>query len=219
MGLLAVIVASLLSPTPLHAKSKTRLENIGRQARERLVPNFVTAQVAYPPKAVTLVYTKSKKVLDLYSAGTSRRMKKIKSFAVLAASGVAGPKLRYLDFQVPEGVYQIELLNPNSLFHLSLKVNYPNADDRAFARKDHRQNLGGDIMIHGKAASIGCVAIGDMAIEEVFTLAMDTVYRAWKVIFTPVDFRTETLLVGEQPAWIDQVYQKTIDALYELPLN
>ena len=72
------------------------------------------------------------------------------------------------DKQVPEGFYRIELLNPNSRYHLSLRVNYPNADDIERAREDRRDllNLGGDIMIHGGAESIGCIAIGNPAIEH-----------------------------------------------------
>ena len=44
--------------------------------------------------------------------------------------------------------------HPNSSYYLSLKVTYPNASDRARAKADGRVNLGGDIMIHGKAVTI-----------------------------------------------------------------
>lgn len=90
---------------------------------------------------------------------------------MLAASGGPGPKLREGDLQVPEGVYRLTAFNPNSSYHLSLRVDYPNAEDRAaedraVARSDRRTSLGGDIFIHGKAVSIGCLAIGDPGIEE-----------------------------------------------------
>lgn len=87
----------------------------------------------------------------------------IKSYPILAASGSIGPKLRESDMQVPEGVYQIESLNPNSQFHLSLRVNYPNEFDREQARIDGRAQLGGDIMIHG---SQFWLAVWQLAIKQ-----------------------------------------------------
>ena len=87
--------------------------------------------------------------------------------------GASGPKIQRGDKQVPEGVYGISYLNPNSAYHLSLGVNYPNAFDREMAAKDGRKNLGGDIMIHGKNVSSGCLAVGDEPAEELFVLAAE----------------------------------------------
>ncbi len=64
----------------------------------------------------------------------------------------------------------IEYLNPNSKFHLSMKVSYPNSFDREMAKLDNRDNLGGDIMIHGSNRSVGCIPIGDGGIEELYFL-------------------------------------------------
>lgn len=74
----------------------------------------------------------------------------------------------------PEGVYVIEWLNPNSRYHLSMRVSYPNAWDRQEATRENRTQLGGDIMIHGSNASIGCLAMGDEAAEDLFILAART---------------------------------------------
>ena len=120
-------------------------------------------------------------------SGTSWRF--IRNYPILAASGHAGPKLRQGDLQVPEGVYRIEHLNPNSSYHLSMKVSYPNAFDRRMAARDGRTRLGGDIFIHGKDVSIGCVALGDRAIEELFTLVAETGHAKVKVIIAPNDLR------------------------------
>ena len=105
------------------------------------------------------------------------------------ASGKLGPKLREGDGQIPEGVYGIEYLNPNSAFHLSLKVSYPNATDRRHAREDGRGDLGGDIMIHGGNATIGCIPIGDDAIEEVFFFAAKAGPKNVSVVIAPYDMR------------------------------
>ena len=91
-------------------------------------------------------------------------------YKMTAFSGKLGPKLKEGDRQIPEGIYCVEYMNPNSSYHLSFKVSYPNDFDKAMAEKEGRTNLGGDIMIHGSNATIGCVPIGDEGIEDVFYL-------------------------------------------------
>ena len=105
-------------------------------------------------------------------------------------SGTLGPKLKEGDRQIPEGVYGIEYLNPNSGYYLSMKVSYPNDADRRRAKADGRTNLGGDIMIHGKNVTIGCVPIGDDAIEDVFYLVNAVGIKNVSVIIAPYDMRS-----------------------------
>lgn len=125
---------------------------------------------------LNLCISKMKKILKLYGGDSSSILKQIKVYNVLAASGKQGPKLIEGDQQVPEGIYRLESLNPNSLYHLSLRTNYPNQFDKEKAKIDARENLGSDIMIHGKDLSIGCIAVGDEAIEELFILLKPTLY-------------------------------------------
>src|SRR5579871_965545 len=150
-----------------------RLAQYGPDARERMKPYFDAAKIAYPPAILTLVGLKAEKSLEVYAAGADHALRFIRKYPILAASGVAGPKLREGDRQVPEGIYPVEWLNPNSSYHLSFRVGYPNEFDREHAASEGRTNLGGDIMIHGKAASIGCLGMGDPASEELFVLAAD----------------------------------------------
>ena len=110
-------------------------------------------------------------------------------YPMTAFSGTLGPKLREGDGQIPEGIYGIGYLNPNSSYYLSLKVTYPNASDRARAKADGRTNLGGDIMIHGKAVTIGCVPVGDDAIEDIFYLASAVDIKNVSVVIAPYDMR------------------------------
>lgn len=105
-------------------------------------------------------------------------------------SGELGPKLQEGDGQIPEGIYGIDFLNPNSNFYLSLKVSYPNAADRARAKADGRTRLGGDIMIHGKNVTIGCIPIGDDAIEDVFYLVHAIGLKRVAVVIAPYDMCT-----------------------------
>jgi murein L,D-transpeptidase YafK len=197
-----------------------RVEQYGKRARSRLAPHFQGAQVAYPPKRVVLVGLKAERVLQVYAADGTNGCRFICSYPILAASGGPGPKLREGDRQVPEGIYPIELLNPNSLYHLSMKVGYPNEFDRAQATSEGRTNLGGDIMIHGNQVSIGCVAVGDKAAEDLFVLAADTGLPNITVVLSPVDFRTGASLPKEAklPAWTASLYPQIKARLAELPL-
>jgi murein L,D-transpeptidase YafK len=90
---------------------------------------------------------------------------------------------------VPEGVYPIESLNPNSRFHVALRVGYPSPFDRRNAEREGRTQLGGDIMIHGGAASIGCLAMGDPVAEELFVLAAGVGVERVHAVLSPVDLR------------------------------
>jgi len=98
--------------------------------------------------------------------------KLIKCYPVCAASGSPGPKRKQGDRQVPEGLYHFEewRFNPFSSFHLSLGINYPNASDKILSNKT---KPGSDIYIHGACASIGCLAMTDDKIREIYIMAVE----------------------------------------------
>ncbi|MEM1058036.1 MAG: L,D-transpeptidase family protein [Verrucomicrobiota bacterium] len=169
-----------------------RLAQFGPAVDARLAPHFERAGVPYPPATVVLAGYKRERVLDVFAAGEDGNLAWVRRYPILAASGGPGPKLRQGDYQVPEGLYRIELLNPNSKFHLSLRVNYPNAADRRRAEAEGRTKLGGDIMIHGKALSAGCLAMGDPAAEDLFILAARTGHENLEVILAPSDIARAT---------------------------
>jgi hypothetical protein len=194
-----------------------RLREFGAVARQRMKADFSKAGVAYPPRRTTLLVLKAERRLEVY-AGVSNGLRFIRAYPVLAASGGPGPKLREGDRQVPEGVYGIELLNPNSAYHVSLRLDYPNAFDRAQAKNDGRSTLGGDIMIHGKSVSIGCIAVGDEAAEEVFTLAADSGIKNVAIICSPLDLRKQDAPSGPGlPAWSRELYGQIKSELAQLP--
>lgn len=198
---------------------RQRLKQYGGRARARLKPYFDRANVPYPPAKVVLLGIKNDSTLEVYAAGQNGNLKFIRAYPILAASGMLGPKIRQGDGQVPEGIYRIESLNPNSAYHLSMRVNYPNAYDRERAKEDGRWFLGGDIMIHGNRVSIGCLAMGDPASEDLFVLSADTGLSQIKVILSPVDFRKN--IPGRQlpkdPPWVKDLYQQLRRELQALP--
>lgn len=131
-----------------------------------------------------LVFKKERKV-ELWAKGLDTPC----VYQMTGFSGELGPKLKEGDGQIPEGIYGVEYLNPNSLFHLSLKVSYPNDFDLEMAKKDGRTELGGDIMIHGGTATVGCMPVGDENIEEIFYLVAKAGLRNVKVVIAPYDMR------------------------------
>jgi murein L,D-transpeptidase YafK len=217
---LLLLMTALNQSTSHAATVAGRLEQYGVAARARLAPHFAKQKIAYPPGELTFVGLKEEKILEVYAKSGTNDFKLIRSYPILAASGVAGPKLREGDRQVPEGIYRIELLNPNSSYHLSMRIGYPNAFDRAQAAKEGRTKLGGDIMIHGRAKSIGCLAMGDEAAEDLFVLAADTGIEKITVILAPVDFRTGKIVPAKAklPAWTTELYPLIRTRLAELPV-
>lgn len=183
------------------------LQVYGENATRKLTPYFTKAKVSYPPREVAFIALKQEKKLELW-ARDNGEFRFIRYYNIQAASGVAGPKLRQGDKQVPEGIYRIEALNPNSHYHLSMKINYPNEFDLFHAGQEGRANPGSDIFIHGRAASIGCLAMGDEAIEELFVLAAQVGAENMKVVIAPRDPRAYPLEVGskELPEWTAELY-------------
>ena len=194
---------------------KSRLAEIAPAAGARLTARFEAAKASWPPAEIALIAIKDQKSLELHARPSSGPWTLIHRYRVLAASGGAGPKLRQGDRQVPEGVYGIVFLNPNSAFHVSLRVNYPNAFDRQMAASDGRKDLGGDIMIHGRNLSAGCLAIGDEAVEELFVLAAQTGLANVRLVIAPTDLRERAaqLPVNGHPAWVGQLYTELAVAM------
>ena len=200
------------------ATLEERLAQYGPAARARLSPHFQRAGVAYPPTKLWFVGLKEERQLELYAAWSTNALRFVRAYRIQAASGKVGPKLCEGDGQVPEGFYRIESLNPNSRYHLSLRVNYPNQIDREQARRDGRTQLGGDIMIHGSNVSIGCLAMGDEASEEFFVLAADTGLKQIRVLLSPVDFRAHGLPkdATKFPSWVTAMHQQLATELGKL---
>jgi hypothetical protein len=195
-----------------------RVAQYGDDVKERLSQDFNRVGIEYPPASLTLLALKQENQLEVWVGDGSAHRKHLKTYTILAASGTSGPKLKEGDRQVPEGLYRIESLNPNSLYHLALRINYPNAFDVSNGKRDGRDNLGGDIMIHGNSCSIGCLAMGDEAAEELFILAAETGLENIAVILSPIDFRQRQLPKDmTQPEWVPELYISIQEAMK--PLN
>jgi murein L,D-transpeptidase YafK len=125
-----------------------------------------------------ILIVKHERKMMLYRAGQP-----VRTYDVSLGAQPEGAKTRRGDNRTPEGKYRIVLRNPNSKFHLSLKVSYPNAEDKKRA-KELGVDPGGDIMIHGLPNGMGwlgsthllndwtqgCIAVTSEEIEEIWSL-------------------------------------------------
>ncbi len=201
------------------ASSNITTQELNAYSKQHLVADFKRAGVAYPPKQLALLIFKQSKQLELY-AENQGSWHFIKSFIVKAASGELGPKLHQGDYQVPEGIYRITVLNPHSHFLLSMKLNYPNAFDRYIAKLTHRHHLGNNIFIHGSAKSSGCIAIGDAGIRQLFPLVARVGIHHIQVIIAPKDLRYQKLVYSRvHPQWLPILYRRIRSVLVNFPLH
>jgi murein L,D-transpeptidase YafK len=125
-----------------------------------------------------VVVAKADRTLTLY-----RGSQVLRTYKIALGRNPLGPKEEQGDGRTPEGVYVIDGRNPQSAFHRSLHISYPNADDR---RRAARRGVrpGGDIMIHGLPNGLGalgpvhvqrdwtegCIAVTDAEVEEIWNI-------------------------------------------------
>lgn len=192
-------------------KATTDVEiKYAKDVQDRLTPYFLAANLHYPPKKIALLTFKAKKQMELWATENELNWQHVRDYPLTAFSGNNGPKLKRNDGQIPEGVYQITRFNPFSSQHLSLMLNYPNNFDKAKALIDGRYDLGDNIFIHGKEKSVGCLAIGDSAIDDLFVLVKKVGKENATVIIAPQDFRKQKKITYAKsaPKWLPSLYQK-----------
>jgi len=121
---------------------------------------------------------KEESELEIWKQRADGRFYHFKSYPICTWSGTLGPKLKQGDKQAPEGFYTVNRhqMNPNSDFHLSFNLGYPNAYDRS------RGRTGNFLMVHGKCTSAGCYAMTDGLIEEIYAIAREAFIGGQKKI-------------------------------------
>jgi len=201
----------------LRPNTRTVKEVLGETATDS------TAEIADGSPLALLAF-KQEQRLELWKSAEGQ-WTRVRQWPFTANSGTLGPKLREGDRQIPEGRYRIEYLNPNSSYHLSMKVDYPNAFDRQQAKAAGRTNLGGDIFIHGKDVTIGCIPIGDPAIEELFAIVAANGKDTVEVLIAPRDLRlhpppdaSEVPALSDLP-WTKALYEQLRRALERFPVG
>jgi murein L,D-transpeptidase YafK len=148
-----------------------RVRRAQQNAKPKLARLFNERGIRQPAEEVFVRVFKRDRQMEIWVRPVGdTRFVLLKTYGICALAGKPGPKRRQGDEQVPEGFYYIDLFNPGSEYHLSMRINYPNARDEV-ANRGNR--LGGDIYIHGGCKSAGCLAVTDGGIEELYWLAVE----------------------------------------------
>lgn len=180
--------------------------------RDKLRQDLVAAGFRLGDRAHIRIF-KAEKRLELWMQRSDGRYALFRGYDICKYSGGLGPKLREGDRQAPEGFYRVGRLqlNPNSRHHLAFNLGFPNAYDRQLGR------TGSALMVHGGCSSIGCYAITDEKVDEVYAVveaALDAGQDAVDVHAFP--FRmTETALRKEaRNPWLP--YWQNLKTGYDL---
>ena len=141
-----------------------------------LLCGMVLAQgAASPLHADRVLVLKKERTLQLLDQG-----KVIKTYKIALGGEPVGPKTKQGDHKTPEGVYVLDSRNAHSRFYKSIHISYPNAGDRAAARKVGL-SPGGDVFVHGLPKGFGyvgaahrlrdwtdgCIAVTNQEIDEI----------------------------------------------------
>lgn len=197
------------------------ISRYGMRTEPDLKHHFDNANVAYPPNDIALLAFKKERIIELWAKNDGNTWHYIKKYPLTAFSGRLGPKLKEKDGQIPEGIYRLTNFNPFSSMHLSMMINYPNNFDRLQASKDGRKKLGDNIFLHGKSMSVGCLAVGNWAIDQLFLLTHRVGLNHVKMIISPNDLRIsrpETMPFA-QPRWLPELYHQIQQNLREFPIH
>jgi murein L,D-transpeptidase YafK len=120
--------------------------------------------------AILIRIFKEESELEVWKEDKTGRFALLRTYPICRWSGELGPKFKPGDRQAPEGFYTVTpgLMNPNSSYYLAINTGFPNAYDRANGR------TGAFLMIHGDCASVGCYAMTDEQIAEIYALARES---------------------------------------------
>lgn len=175
-----------------YQRSFPRISEALKRKEDTLVKQFREKNLPWPARYLYLRSFKYDSELEVWvKYGLTEKYQLFKTYKVCALAGTLGPKRMQGDYQVPEGFYYINEFNPKSMYHLSLGLNYPNLSDRILS--DSIQP-GGDIYIHGKCVTTGCIPINDQQIEELYILAAHARNEGQDFIpvhIFPIDFKEQ----------------------------
>jgi len=135
----------------------------------RVLAQAIEAQGMERHSPIMIRIFKEEGVLEVWKMKTNGRYGLAATYDICKWSGKLGPKFVEGDRQAPEGFYTVRQsqMNPNSSYHLSFNIGYPNVFDRAHGR------TGTHLMVHGACSSAGCYSMTDEQIEHIYAFARD----------------------------------------------
>lgn len=162
-----VFLSSSLKALAVDIPTSTRAERSIESVEKDLKEQLSTQGLKYGSPIFIRIF-KDPGVLEVWVESNNGTFVNFKNYDICTFSGGLGPKLKEGDEQSPEGFYFVNAgrLNPWSRFHLSFNLGYPNQYDRFHGR------TGSALMVHGNCVSIGCYAMTDSYINEIYALTV-----------------------------------------------
>lgn len=196
---IVMIFSFQIMPQAQNVPSSARLKKV-KQQRGAEIKNEVEAEGFKWGSPVFMRIFKTEMELEVWiKKGKTFSLYKTYDICTYGGMGL-GPKLKQGDGMAPEGFYfvQPKQMNPYSSFHLSFNLGYPNAYDRAYKR------TGSALMVHGSCVSIGCYAMTDAYIEEIYLIA-DAALRTgqpyFRVHIFPFRYSDLSMKLAKQSEW------------------
>jgi murein L,D-transpeptidase YafK len=163
-------IALLLLTLTLAACSQFTGDNRHNVPLPKALVDRMAAIGSSPAEPMMIRVYKQTSELEVWKRTRSGEYALLKTYPICKWSGDLGPKIKEGDYQSPEGFYDVTpaLMNPRSSYWLSFNVGFPNKFDKALGR------TGSYLMIHGDCLSVGCYAMTDEGIKEIYALARET---------------------------------------------
>ena len=198
------IIKSLPKPKTVIEKEKPHRMPVAEKEKDLIHIDFNTRLLELHAKVGNPVFVrifKEEALLEVWIKPNHEYVL-FKQYPICAFSGHLGPKLKEGDKQSPEGFYKVtkHLLNPKSKFHLAFNLGYPNAYDKAHKR------TGSYLMVHGECVSIGCYAMTNAKIEEIYKLVDIALKKGQKYVQVhafPFRMTEENMAEHEESQWYD----------------
>lgn len=159
-----------------------------------------------PSSPIFMRIFKKENELEIWKLNQDGDYGLLKTYPMCRWSGQLGPKKKQGDRQSPEGVYWVHegLMNPRSSYHLSFNLGYPNKLEAALGR------TGDFLMVHGACSSMGCYAMTDTAMQEIYAIAREAFaggQQAFQVQALPFRMTPENMVLhrddAHMPFWQD----------------
>jgi len=199
-GIIILILVTVCSQTSVAIPFSDRSALAIKQATVRLTPRLNAKEMSLGQPVFIRIF-KEEAELELWLESDGK-YQLFQTWPIAKFSGDLGPKTKQGDHQAPEGFYFVtpEMLNPYSDFHLSFNLGYPNRYERSHGY------TGSALMVHGDNVSIGCYAMTNLVIEEIWTLigaALDAGQPFFRVHSFPFRMTPENMVKHSNKKWAD----------------
>ena len=169
------------------------------------------------PSELRILVLKAEKQVELWGKMSSGTWKKINYYPIFSLPEGVGPKLRKEELKTPEGIYKIASLDPDHLYALAIKLDYPSQEDLNIAAEEKRsaEDMKTDVLLHGFGYSKKHISMTNSGMEELFYLIHKVGQDKTMVLVSPCDYRKDYENSAKQP-WLKKRYEEMKKLMSEM---